>query len=154
MGAGASLGDAASIPDGKTAQWTELVKLGIQYSGIIPKTRYNTLLESPADAKFKLCVVQFKVPGAKNGGSDKGPDGNRVDSIPIANSVIKAGGACDLLLYDSSGETAAENTDAETGGSASVLRTAASLRVFTVRVMWPARRRSSSDGASGGLMWL
>ena len=44
--------------------------------------------------------MQFKVPGAKNGGSDKGPDGNRVDSIPIANSIIKAGGACDLLLYD------------------------------------------------------
>merc|ERR1719424_2585061 len=50
--------------------------------------RYNTLRESPADAKFKLCVVQFKVPGAKNGGSDKGPDGNRIDSIPIANGVI------------------------------------------------------------------
>jgi hypothetical protein len=62
--------------------------------------RYNTLRESPADAKYKLCVVQFKVPGAKNGGSDKGPDGNRVDSIPIANSVIAAGGACDLILYD------------------------------------------------------
>jgi len=58
------------------------------------------LRESPADAKFKLCVVQFTVPGAKNGGSDKGPDGNRIDSIPIANSVIAAGGACDLILYD------------------------------------------------------
>ena len=65
------------------------------------KTRYNTLRESPADAEFKLCVVQFKVPGAKNGGSDKGPDGNRVDSIPIANGVIAACGACDLVLYDS-----------------------------------------------------
>ena len=62
--------------------------------------RYNSLRPSPADAKFKLCVVQFKVPGAKNGGSDKGPDGNRIDSIPIANGVIHAGGACDLLLYD------------------------------------------------------
>jgi len=62
--------------------------------------RYNTLRESPADAKYKLCVVQFKVPGAKNGGSDKGPDGNRIDSIPIANGVIAAGGACDLILYD------------------------------------------------------
>merc|ERR1719223_1127131 len=62
--------------------------------------RYNTLRESPAGAKYKLAVVQFKVPGAKNGGSDKGPDGNRVDSIPIANSVIAAGGACDLILYD------------------------------------------------------
>ena len=67
--------------------------------------RYNTLRESPADAKYKLCVVQFKVPGAKNGGSDKGPDGNRIDSIPIANGVIAAGGACDLILYD------AENHD-------------------------------------------
>jgi len=64
------------------------------------KGRYNTLRESPADAKAKLCVVQFKVPGAKNGGSDKGPDGNRIDSIPIANGVVAAGGACDLILYD------------------------------------------------------
>ena len=30
----------------------------------------------------------------------QGPDGNRVDSIPIANGVIAAGGACDLILYD------------------------------------------------------
>jgi hypothetical protein len=45
-------------------------------------------------------VVQFKVAGATNGGSDKGPDGNRIDSIPIANSVIAAGGACDLILFD------------------------------------------------------
>ena len=63
--------------------------------------RANTLLPSPEGAMFKLAVVQFKVPGAKNGGSDKGPDGNRVDSIPIANSIIKAGGACDLILFDS-----------------------------------------------------
>ena len=46
-----------------------------------------------------MCVVQFVVPGAKNGGSDKGPDGNRIDSIPIANGVIAAGGACDVLTY-------------------------------------------------------
>jgi len=64
------------------------------------KARYDTLQPAPKDAKFKLCVVQFKVPGAKNGGSDKGPDGNRIDSIPIANGVIAAGGECDLVLYD------------------------------------------------------
>jgi len=62
--------------------------------------RANTLLPSPANAKYRLCVVQFKVAGAKNGGSDKGPDGNRIDSIPIANGVIHAGAACDLILYD------------------------------------------------------
>ena len=62
--------------------------------------RANTLLSSPSNAKYMLCVVQFKVAGAKNGGSDKGPDGNRIDSIPIANGVIHAGSACDLILYD------------------------------------------------------
>ena len=72
--------------------------------------RFDTLRESPADAKYKLCVVQFKVPGAKNGGSDKGPDGNRIDSIPIANGVIAAGGACDLVLYDSE-KNAADTTE-------------------------------------------
>ena len=55
--------------------------------------RFNTLRTSPAGATYKLAVVQFKVPGAKNGGSDKGPDGNRIDSIPIANGVIEAGAA-------------------------------------------------------------
>ncbi|KAH8076503.1 hypothetical protein JL721_509 [Aureococcus anophagefferens] len=30
----------------------------------------------------------------------QGPGRNRIDSIPIANGVIKAGGACDMLLYD------------------------------------------------------
>ena len=46
------------------------------------------------------CPLCPQIKDAKNGGSDKGPDGNRIDSIPIANSVINAGAACDLLLYD------------------------------------------------------
>mmetsp|Transcript_73329 Transcript_73329/g.122469 ORF Transcript_73329/g.122469 Transcript_73329/m.122469 type:complete len:490 (+) Transcript_73329:18-1487(+) len=61
--------------------------------------RYNTLRPSPPDAKYKLAVVEFNVPGALNGGSDKGPDGHRVDSIPIANGVIKTGNACDIIKY-------------------------------------------------------
>eukprot|EP00306_Pavlova_sp_CCMP459_P013881 CAMPEP_0185187576 /NCGR_PEP_ID=MMETSP1140-20130426/4836_1 /TAXON_ID=298111 /ORGANISM="Pavlova sp., Strain CCMP459" /LENGTH=557 /DNA_ID=CAMNT_0027753987 /DNA_START=85 /DNA_END=1758 /DNA_ORIENTATION=- len=69
------------------------------YSAGVPK-RFNTLMEQPGTYKYKCAVIQFKVPGAPNGGSDKGADGNRVDSIPIANGIIKAGGACDLLLYD------------------------------------------------------
>jgi hypothetical protein len=98
MGCGAS---TASPPGGAPAG-----KKAAAGSG----KRYNTLRPSPPNAKYKLAVVQFKVPGAKNGGSDKGPDGNRIDSIPIANGVIAAGGACDLLLYDSSGASADENT--------------------------------------------
>merc|ERR1719159_737840 len=65
----------------------------------VPKVRYNTVLPSPAGAKYQLAVVEFNVPGAKNGGSDKGPDGHRVDSLPIANGVIKAGGSCDIIKY-------------------------------------------------------
>ena len=61
--------------------------------------RYNELMTSPPEAKLKACVVEFNVPGAKNGGSDKGPNGHRIDSIPIANGIIKAGGACEILKY-------------------------------------------------------
>jgi len=63
------------------------------------QARYNTLLPSPAGATVKACVVEFNVPGAKNGGTDKGPNGHRIDSIPIANGVIKAGGSCEILKY-------------------------------------------------------
>ena len=33
------------------------------------------------------------------GGSDKGPDGNRIDSIPIANGVISNGCSCQPIHY-------------------------------------------------------
>merc|ERR1719440_2012463 len=61
--------------------------------------RYNTLRPSPPGAKYKLAVVEFNMPRAKNGGTDKGPNGHRIDSIPIANGVIKAGGSCDIVKY-------------------------------------------------------
>jgi len=61
--------------------------------------RYNTLLSSPPNATIKCCVVEFNVPGAKNGGTDKGPNGHRIDSIPIANGIIKSGGACEIVKY-------------------------------------------------------
>jgi len=59
--------------------------------------RYNELLNSIP--KFALAVIEFNVPGAPNGGTDKGPDGHRIDSIPIANGVIKAGGNCEIIKY-------------------------------------------------------
>merc|ERR1719310_1012532 len=80
----------------KAIEMLEAAKKAPAASG---KTRYNELRPSPAGAKFKLCVVEFNVPGAKNGGSDKGPNGHRIDSIPIANSVIAAGGACEIIKY-------------------------------------------------------
>jgi hypothetical protein len=71
-------------------------------TGAKPKSagaRYNELLPPPAGSTIKACVVEFNVPGAKNGGSDKGPNGHRIDSIPIANGVVKAGGSCEILKY-------------------------------------------------------
>jgi len=61
--------------------------------------RYNELLPPPAGSKIKACVVEFNVPGAKNGGTDKGPNGHRIDSIPIANGIVKAGGSCEIVKY-------------------------------------------------------
>jgi len=98
MGAGGSV--AVKEPkksEAEKAAWKAIVKSGEMYTFI---ERSNEKKANPEGAKYKLCVVQFKVPDAKNGGSDKGPDGNRVDSIPIANGVINAGAACDLILYD------------------------------------------------------
>jgi hypothetical protein len=62
--------------------------------------RYNTLLPSPEDPKYKLAVIEFSVPGAENGGSDKGTNGHRIDSIPIANGVVKTGNACKIIRYE------------------------------------------------------
>merc|ERR1711998_557197 len=62
--------------------------------------RFDELMPQPTDYKYKLCVVEFKVPGAANGGTDKGTNGHRIDSIPIANGVIKTGNACDIVGYD------------------------------------------------------
>jgi len=95
MGAGAS----SEMLVQPAAGWKALVCAGVQYE-VLKLPRKNVLQDQPANAKFNLCVVQFKVPDATNGGSDKGPDGNRIDSIPIANSVIAAGGKCEMILYD------------------------------------------------------
>ena len=86
-----------------------------RYAGVLSPAlgncRFNELMPSPGNAEFKLAVVEFNVPGAKNGGTDKGPNGHRIDSIPIANGVIAAGGACDIIKYfDTKHEVCARHT--------------------------------------------
>ena len=101
QGAGAGLGTLAeSTLNSLTPLWQQVLGVADLFKEPKPQ-RYNMLRDSPADAKYKVCIVQFKVPGAKNGGLDKGFDGNRIDSIPIANGVIQAGGACDIVRFDS-----------------------------------------------------
>ncbi|KAG8459640.1 hypothetical protein KFE25_000996 [Diacronema lutheri] len=67
--------------------------------GAVAHCRFDEVLPQPSNPKYKLAVIEFNVPGAKNGGSDKGPDGHRVDSIPIANGIIKTGNSCELVKY-------------------------------------------------------
>jgi len=67
--------------------------------------------------------VQFKVSGHPNGGSDKGPDGNRVDSIPIANGCVKAGAFTEMFLFN------ADDADAS-----SAALTAGTFDAYIVRI--------------------
>ena len=82
---------AAAVADGKSQE---------EVDAWCSSNRYNELMAPPAEPTCAVCVVQFRVPGAKNGGTDKGPDGNRIDSIPIANGCIKAGAATTMYLFD------------------------------------------------------
>jgi hypothetical protein len=48
----------------------------------------------PESPKYKTCIVEYMIPGVKNGGTDKGTNGHRIDTIPMANGVIAAGMSC------------------------------------------------------------
>ena len=55
------------------------------------------LLPQPVGmARYTLVLVEYNIPGHESGvgGADKGKDGHRVDSIPIANGVIKTNNYC------------------------------------------------------------
>jgi len=101
LGAGAAYNYSECIKIDLDASTAKSLLKALQSAGGAAPTgpRYNELMKSPPGAKYKLAVVEFNVPGAKNGGSDKGPNGHRIDSLPIANGVIKAGGACDVIKY-------------------------------------------------------
>jgi hypothetical protein len=55
------------------------------------------LLPQPMqDPRYTFVLVEYNVPAHDSGvgGSDKGRDGHRIDSIPIANGVIKTSNRC------------------------------------------------------------
>ena len=55
------------------------------------------LLPQPVSmTRYTLVLVEYNIPGHESGvgGADKGKDGHRVDSIPIANGVIKTNNYC------------------------------------------------------------
>lgn len=51
--------------------------------------------------RYKIALVEFNIRNHESGvgGADKGKNGHRVDSIPIANGVIKAGSMCFPIKY-------------------------------------------------------
>merc|ERR1712087_637377 len=61
----------------------------------------DALAKQPASPEFKLILVEYFMPAHASGcgGYDKGKNGHRVDSIPIANGVVKAGSACVPIFY-------------------------------------------------------
>ena len=73
---------AAEVPLAKRAlvgSFAAASGAAMMYASLAPQpaeskpARYNTLMPSPKGATIKCCVVEFNVPGAKNGGTDKGP---------------------------------------------------------------------------------
>ena len=86
--------DPPSFLAGHFAAAKKAADLGITADMVGPCTG---LLPQPASgARFTLALVEYNIPGHESGvgGADKGKDGHRVDSIPIANGVIKQGCEC------------------------------------------------------------
>jgi len=57
------------------------------------------LLPQPANPKYRLALLESYVPSQPFGGSDKSRNGNRYDSVPIANGVIQNGCECQVFRY-------------------------------------------------------
>ena len=60
------------------------------------------LLPQPIEGvRYTLLLVEYNIPGHSSGvgGADKGKNGHRVDSIPIANGVIKTNNYCFPIKY-------------------------------------------------------
>jgi len=60
---------------------------------------FEGLLAQPTTPKFKAALVQVYVPTHPMGGSDKIKNGNRFDTIPMANGLIKQNISCQILFY-------------------------------------------------------
>ena len=87
---GSFVAEGLSFSTSPSATFLQASAAGLHMqTGTPAPQRFNELLPSNPNAPFRLAVIEFNVPGAKNGGSDKGPNGHRIDSIPIANGVVK-----------------------------------------------------------------
>merc|ERR1712038_946911 len=60
----------------------------------------DTLRPQPENPKYRVALVASYVDSHATGGSDKLTNGHRFDSIGIANGLINAGIACQLVYYN------------------------------------------------------
>jgi len=57
------------------------------------------LLDQPTEPLFRTVLVEAYADKQERGGTDKCGNGNRNDSIFLANGVIRAGIECDVVQY-------------------------------------------------------
>lgn len=60
----------------------------------------DTLLPQPENPKYRVALVGSYVDSHATGGSDKLTNGHRFDSVGLANGLINAGIACQLIFYN------------------------------------------------------
>ena len=59
----------------------------------------RTLLEPIPNARFSFAIVGFTVPGGPLVNTDHDKNKRRYDSTPLANGIIRAGGAVEIIDY-------------------------------------------------------
>jgi len=121
MGTGASAEDAhKAISEASPEEVKEAVRnmdedarkkiasaLGVGGGGAIDVSKLtykaksdDKLKPQPENPKFRVAIVGSYVDSHPTGGSDKLTNGHRFDSIGIANGLINAGVACQLIFYN------------------------------------------------------
>jgi len=60
----------------------------------------DTLQAQPANPKYRVALVGSYVDSHPTGGSDKLTNGHRFDTVGIANGLINAGIACQIIYYN------------------------------------------------------
>ena len=101
-GVGAKLADVSDADYVAGCKLTDLMGRKVVQAVTELRTRHNELQPAPKQPKFKVGLVEYNTKRFgkdMHGGLDKGRDGTRPDSVPLANGIIKAGAACHILKY-------------------------------------------------------
>ena len=56
-------------------------------------------MQNPINPKYYNCIIEFNIQNTPKGCNDKSLNSQHLDSVPIANSIIKTGNACNITKY-------------------------------------------------------